>query len=193
MKKNKKGFTLIELLVVIVIIGILLALLLPAIAGAMRKAKIAQCSNNLHQLASGVFTYQAGNNGFSPATSSGNVLGKDLWLALCGGTVSGSSFPDILNNASSPGAILTCPVSGTHPTGITAVPPTASDYRGPSTAWGTPKGTYIYYGGCDTNTNHGNPANGENQGNVVDFAGAVRGVTSQAEWTTITSDNCTKY
>jgi prepilin-type N-terminal cleavage/methylation domain-containing protein/prepilin-type processing-associated H-X9-DG protein len=64
--KNKKRFTLIELLVVISIIGILAALLLPALNKARKRAKLTFCASNLKQIGTAFAVYLDNYNGVFP-------------------------------------------------------------------------------------------------------------------------------
>src|SRR5689334_9026863 len=64
---RRKGFTLVELLVVIAIIGILVALLLPAINMARESARATQCKNKLKQIALATITFQEANKYFPPS------------------------------------------------------------------------------------------------------------------------------
>jgi prepilin-type N-terminal cleavage/methylation domain-containing protein len=94
---RRKGFTLVELLVVIAIIGILVALLLPAIQAAREAARRTQCTNNMKQIGLGILNYESGRKKL-PFAYTPNFTGSQT-AGACGSTT--PSFSNPTNNLES--------------------------------------------------------------------------------------------
>jgi prepilin-type N-terminal cleavage/methylation domain-containing protein/prepilin-type processing-associated H-X9-DG protein len=88
------GFTLVELLVVIAIIGVLVALLLPAIQAAREAARRTQCTNNLKQVGLAALNYHDATK-YLPPERVGD--GHQTWLMLILDYMEGSQIKDLWN------------------------------------------------------------------------------------------------
>ncbi|MGL4512898.1 MAG: DUF1559 domain-containing protein [Lacipirellulaceae bacterium] len=101
MTKNPNGFTLVELLVVIAIIGILVALLLPAVQAARESARRIQCTNQVKQMGLAAANYLSGRRFFPPGRTFPDRIRAEDGVILSGYTNYQSNPPGALTDNSS--------------------------------------------------------------------------------------------
>ena len=81
--QNRSAFTLVELLVVIAIIGVLTALLLPAVQAARESARRVSCVNNIRQTGLGIIAFEGARGHFPPGRTGCDDTGDEMDHFVC--------------------------------------------------------------------------------------------------------------
>ncbi|OHB74694.1 MAG: hypothetical protein A2Z34_07350 [Planctomycetes bacterium RBG_16_59_8] len=159
MRQKASGFTMVELLVVIMIIGILMAILLPSLIGGGEAAKIAACGNNLKQLHGLALIYATKYRSMPPGT------GSTFWIGLSEGPRKVVKGIDGEKNP-----LFSCQLEAID---------NDCDYRGPRDSWSKLETSRnVENVACDKDGKHG----AGNGGNIVRIDGSVTLVTDESEW-----------
>ena len=134
--RGRQAFTLIELLVVIAIIGILAALLLPALSRAMLQAKTAKCASNQKQIALGYLLYVTDYNNYLPVAGiqyQSGMVAPSQWFVEISQYIARSQTN--FESISSTNTVVLCPsaiIQGVIPPQV----PGFASYGGYGANWG---------------------------------------------------------
>jgi prepilin-type N-terminal cleavage/methylation domain-containing protein len=119
-KRKRRAFTLVELLVVIAIIGLLVAMLLPAVQSSREAARRSSCTNNMKQIGLAIAGYQLAKTVFPPSNSddvfewdAGGRLRNHSWASLIMPYIENSPLHDTINFKISSLNVANQPAAGT--------------------------------------------------------------------------------
>lgn len=152
--RHQRGFTLVELLVVIAIIGILIALLLPAIQAAREAARRIECQNNLRQFGIALATFHDNRRVLPPAVADnfGGSTQLHAWSIFILPYIEEGNLAKAYDFAAGHNAAVNRPVVGT-PLSIFLCPSSSDEYYEGDGTWA--RGDYAASSGIEPVANGG--------------------------------------